>query len=176
MTIDAYLASLPDERRAAITAVRATLNANLPSGFEEGPLYSGIGWYVPVARLAKTYNGQPFAIACVVNQKNYVALHMVGLYSDAALHRWFVDAYKQTGKKLDMGKACIRFKTLDALALDVVGKAASRITVDQWIATHEAMHSKAKAARRKPAATKRKPASTKRKPAATKRKPAATKR
>jgi hypothetical protein len=80
-----------------------------------------------------------------------MALYLMSVYGSSALNKWFVDAYKKTGKKLDMGKACIRFKTLDALPLDVVGEAARKVTVDAWIAVHEATHGKTtKAARAKP--------------------------
>ena len=163
-TVAQYLAALPAERRAAIAAVRDTINANLPAGFEEGMLYGTIGWYVPTAKLEKTYNGQPFAIACLGNQKNYMALYLMSVYGDTKLRTWFTSAYKKTGKKLDMGKSCVRFKTLDALPLEVIGEAAGKITVEQWIAVHEAAHGKTAVAARR---AKRKPA-TKR-PAATKR-------
>ena len=148
-TVAEYLASLPDDRRTAIAKVADVIRTSLPPGFEEGMLYGTIGWYVPSARLAKTYNGQPFALACLGSQKNYMALYLMSVYGSSALNKWFVGAYKATGKKLDMGKACIRFKTLDALPLEVVGEAAGKITVDQWIAVHEETHGKAAKAKRR---------------------------
>jgi hypothetical protein len=148
-TVAQYLASLPEDRRAAIAKVADVVRTNLPQGFEEGMLYGTIGWYVPTAKLAKTYNGHPFAIACLGNQKNYMALYLMSVYGDSALNKWFAATYKATGKKLDMGKACIRFKSLDALPLDVIGEAARKVTVDQWIAVHEATHGKAAKAKRR---------------------------
>ena len=35
-SVRAYLASLPADRRATVAAVRDTILANLPKGFEEG--------------------------------------------------------------------------------------------------------------------------------------------
>jgi hypothetical protein len=164
-TVDQYLAQLPVDRRDAIAKVADVMRTNLPPGFEEGMLYGTIGWYVPKAKLDKTYNGQPFAIACLGNQKNYMALYLMSVYGSSALNKWFVGAYKKTGKKLDMGKACIRFKTLDALPLDVVGEAARRVTVDDWVAVHEATHGKAaKAKRAKAKPAKAKPAKAKARP------------
>jgi hypothetical protein len=156
-TVDQYLASLPEDRRAAIAKVADVMRTNLPPGFEEGMLYGMLGWYVPRAKLAKTYNGQPFAIACLGNQKNYMALYMMSVYGSSPLNKWFVAAYKKTGKKLDMGKACIRFKTLDALPLDVIGEAARKLTVDDWVAVHEATHGEAAKAKRRAAKPKSKP-------------------
>jgi hypothetical protein len=148
-TPDAYVASLPPDRSADITAVRAAVNAKIPRGFEEGMLYGMIGWYVPTSRLAKTYNGQPFAIVCLGNQKNYMALYLMSVYSDSLFHKRFLDAYTKSGKKLDMGKACIRFKSASNLALDVIGEALSAVSVDRWVEIHDATHgTKAVAARR----------------------------
>jgi hypothetical protein len=161
-TVEQYLATLPADRRAALATVRDTVNQHIPAGFEEGLLYNMIGWYVPTSRLAETYNGQPFAVACLGNQKNYMALYLMSVYGDATLGTWFVEAYKKTGKKLDMGKACIRFKTLDALPLEVVGEAVGKVSVDQWITVHEATHGKAAKAARRTSAKPKKPAKKKR--------------
>jgi len=137
-TVAQYLATVPADRRAALSAVRDAINANLPDGFEEGIQYGMISWYVPTAKLAKTYNGQPFAIASLGNQKNYMALYLMSVYGSSALNKWFVGAYKKTGKKLDMGKACIRFKKLDDLPLDVIGEAIRRVPASKYIAFCEA--------------------------------------
>src|SRR5262252_9784855 len=98
-TVHDYLESLPPDRRDAIAKVANVIRTNLPAGFEEGMLYGTIGWYVPTARLAKTYNGHPFAIACLANQKNYMALYLMSVYGDSPRNKWFVGAYKATGKK-----------------------------------------------------------------------------
>ena len=44
----------------------------------------------------------------------------------------------KSGKKLDMGKCCVRFKQLDDLALDVIGEAIRRVSAKQFIAFYEA--------------------------------------
>ena len=58
-TPDEYIASLPEDRRATVAAVRDVIRSNLPEGFEEGMQYGMIGWYVPLERFPDTYNGQP---------------------------------------------------------------------------------------------------------------------
>lgn len=156
-TVADYLATLASDRRAAIAAVRDTINARLPAGFEEGILYGSIGWYVPTSRLADTYNGQPFAIACLASKKNYMALYLMSVYGDSKLRSWFTAAFKKAGKKLDMGQACVRFKTLDALPLAVIGEAASKVSVDQWIAVHEATHGKQAVAARRATKSRKQP-------------------
>ena len=166
-TVDAYLASLPPDRRDAVAAVRAAILANLPAGYEEGMQYGMIGYYIPLARYPETYNGQPLGIAALASQKQYMAVYLQGVYADPALSRWFQAEYKRRGKKLDMGKSCVRFRSLDELPLDLIGEVIARVGVDDYLARYEAVH--AKPAAKKPAA--KKPAA--KKPAA--RKPAAKK-
>jgi hypothetical protein len=103
--------------------------------------YQLISWIVPPARLGATYNGKPLALACLGSQKQHMALYLMSVYGSSELAAWFRDAYRATGKKLDMGKSCIRFKTLDALALDVVGDAIARVSVDDYVAGYEAQRS-----------------------------------
>jgi hypothetical protein len=184
-TVRDYLASLPSDRRAAIARVRDVVNARLPDGYQETMQHGMISWVVPPSRLAKTYNGQALMIAGLASQKDYMALYLMSVYGESRLGTWFRAAYKAAGKKLDMGKSCVRFKTLDALPLAVIGEAVSRVSVDDWVAIYEGSRgdagrerpvAAARPARRKPAA-KRAVKSAKAKPAApSRRKPAAKRR
>ncbi len=156
-TVEEYLSSLPADRRASITRVREIINANVPSGYEEGMLFGMIGWYVPFSRFSKTYNKQPLMFAGLASKKQYMALHLVPLYGDKKLDAAFRAGFKAAGKKLDMGKACVRFKTADALALDVIGETVRKVSVDSYIAWHDKVHGatkKKKPAAKKPAAKK----------------------
>jgi hypothetical protein len=141
-TVADYLTSLPPDRRAAIARVREVVNARLPRGYEETMQHGMISWIVPRSRLAETYNGQALPLASLASQKQYMALYLMTIYGDSKLHTWFKAAYQATGKKLDMGKACVRFKTLDALPLDVIGEAVSRVPVDAYVAIYEASRSR----------------------------------
>lgn len=136
--VDEYIDNLPEDRRIAIRAVREAVNAKLPPGYEEGIVYGLISWFVPFTRLAETYNGQPLCVASLGAQKSHMALYLQSVYGDPALNEWFQKAWKATGKKLDMGKSCVRFKKLDELALDVISEAISRVSVDQYVAQYEA--------------------------------------
>src|SRR5688500_3116437 len=133
--VDSYLARLPEDRRDAIAKVRDVINANLPIGFEERIQYGMISWIVPESVLpAKdVYNKQPLALASLASQKNHMAVYLMGVYGDAKERAWFQRAYKASGKKLDMGQSCVRFKSLDALPLDVIGEAMSHISVDRFV-------------------------------------------
>jgi hypothetical protein len=137
-TVEEYLAELPDDRRATVTAVRDTVNARLPAGFAEGMQYGMISWTVPLERYPNTYNGQPLSLVALANQKRHMALYLMGVYGDPAEAAWFKGRWQATGKKLDMGKSCVRFRKLDDVPLDVVGDAVARVTVDDFIAQYEA--------------------------------------
>jgi len=177
MTIDGYLAKLPADRRDAIEQVRAVINAKLPQGYEEKFQYGMISWCVPESVLPakEVYNKQPLALASLGSQKNYMTLHLMQLYMNQKERAWFEQAYKQTGKKLDLGGGCVRFKSLDALPLEVVGEAVSHMPVDTWVKTYRdarASRGSAKGAAKKPAAKKSAAKKTAAKKPAAKKKPA----
>jgi hypothetical protein len=138
-TVDEYLEALPEDRRIALGVVRDTINANLPDGYEEGILYNIPCWYVPLDRYSDTYNKLPVGIAGFASQKNYMALYMMTVYSDPAIEKWFKAEYKKAGKKLDMGKSCVRFKKLDDLALDVIAETIAKVPVEQLIESYESV-------------------------------------
>jgi hypothetical protein len=119
-------------------AVRDVVNANLPDGYVEGMHYGMIGWYVPLERYPHAYNGYPIGPAALASQKQYMSLYLVSVYSDPELEAWFRKAFADAGKKLDMGKSCVRFKTIDALPLDVIGQTIAKVPVDACIAQYEA--------------------------------------
>ena len=137
-TADAYLAELPDERRAAIGAVRDVILAHLPPGYEETMQYGMIGYVVPLERFPDTYNGQPLSLAALASQKRHMALYLMGVYGEG--DTWFRARWEATGRELDMGKSCVRFRRLDDVALDVVGAAIARTSVDDLVAAHERAH------------------------------------
>ena len=131
-SVDDYLADLPPDRRAAIEAVRKVVLAHLPVGYEETFNWGMISYEAPLAISGKTYNGKPLMYAALGNQKNHMALYLCGLYADEALMARFKEKFKATGKKLDMGKACLRFKAVDDLDLEAVGEAVAAVTPEAF--------------------------------------------
>lgn len=136
-TVDQYIAELPDERRQAITAVRNVILENLPEGFEEDMNWGMITYQVPLRRHPNTYNKQPLMLAALASQKNHMAVYLTGVYSDPASRDRFTNAYRATGKRLDVGKSCVRFRKLDDLPLELVGEAIAEFSVDEFIALAE---------------------------------------
>ena len=132
-TVTSYLAMLPAEQRKVISAVRATIRKNLPSGYKEVLQGKFIAYVVPLSRYPKTYNGQPLWYVALGVQKNYYALHMVALYGSKKELEKVQAGYKKAGKRLDMGKACIRFKKVEDLALDVIGKSVAGVPMEEYI-------------------------------------------
>ena len=135
-TVAEYLDTLPDDRREAIEAVISVINKNLNKGFEQGMQYGMPAWFVPHSVYPDGYHcdpSQPLPFASIASQKNHMSFYMCGLYySDEEMER-FQTAWKKTGKRLDMGKSCIRFKKLENLPVEVIGKVAAAQSVDDFI-------------------------------------------
>ena len=136
-TVANYLAQLSADRRASVERVRAVVNAHLPPGYEEGMQYGMIGWYVPLARYPSTYNGQPLCLASLASRKQHLSLYMMTVYGGKDIERFLRAGFLAAGKKLDMGESCVRFKTADALALDVIGATIAKLSVEQYITWYE---------------------------------------
>jgi uncharacterized protein DUF1801 len=135
-----YLAGLPADRRTALSAVRKTINENLPDGYEEGMQFGMIGWYVPLSKYPAGYGENkkvPLPLVALASQKSGMVLHFLCFYGHPTLSSWFTTEYKKSGKKLDMGKGCVRFNKLDDLALDVVGRTIARVPVEEHIAKYK---------------------------------------
>ena len=137
LTVASYLASLPPDRRQAISAVRKTIKQHLPKGYQETTQYGMISYVVPLSTYPEGYLGKkdvPLPYACLASQKNHMAVYLMCVYGDPKLAKWFTAAWKKTGKKLDMGKSCLRFKSVDDLALDVLSEAIAAVPVAKYVA------------------------------------------
>ena len=136
-TVGEYLDELTPDRREAVTAVRDVVLANLPDGYQEMMDFGMISYVVPLERFPETYNGHPLMYAAVASEKRYVSVHLMNVYGDPDTQRWFVDSYRATGKRLDMGKSCVRFRQLEDLPLDLIGEAVRRTPMEEWIRVYE---------------------------------------
>jgi len=137
-TAEEYLAALPEDRRAAIGAVRAVILEHLPAGYVEEIRYGMLAYTVPLERFPDTYNGQPLSLAALASQKRHMSLYLMGVYGDA--DTTFRERWRATGKKLDMGKSCVRFRRLEDVPLEVVCDTIAGTPVEALIATHERAH------------------------------------
>jgi len=132
-TVEEYLGQLPDDRRAAIAEVRAAILANLPEGVVETMNWGMIAYEVPLETFADTYNKKPLLYAALASQKNHMAVYLTTVYSNPELEDWFRQKYEATGKRLDMGKSCVRFKKIDQLPVDLIGETIGKVTLDQFL-------------------------------------------
>jgi hypothetical protein len=137
-TVKEYLDELPADRRAVVSAVRKVIRRHLPAGYREAMNWGVITYEIPRERFPDTYNGQPLCYVALAAQKNYYVVHLMCVYGNAAKTAWLKEEFKKAGKKLDMGKACIRFRRLEDLPLDVIGQAVAGTTPEQYIAIYEA--------------------------------------
>ena len=111
---------------------------NLPKGYREAMGYGMIAWAVPLSRYPDTYNGQPLCYAALASQKGYCALYLMGVYQVPAQAAALKAAFKAEGKKADMGKSCIRFRSPEDLPLATIEKLVAATSVDAFMAQYEA--------------------------------------
>ena len=137
-TVDEYLNELPDDRRQVVSAVRDVIVKNLPEGYREEISFGMIGYVVPLERYPKTYNGQPLSFAALAAQKNHYAVYLTAVYQDPEREARLREEFEKAGKKLDLGKSCVRFKKLEDLPLEVIGRTVASVPVDDFIADYEA--------------------------------------
>ncbi len=141
-TVAKYLDELPEDRRAVVSAVRKAIRKNIPKGYKEVMNYGMIVYEVPLSRYPETYNKQPLCFVAVAAQKNHFAVYLNCFMSGTPREKTLRDGFAKAGKKLDMGKSCIRFQKLDDIALDAIAKAIAEVPVDDYIAMYEASRKK----------------------------------
>ena len=116
-TPEAYLQALEPDRAAEVAKVRDVVNAALPDGFVERMAWGMISWEVPIEISGPTYNKQPLVYVALAAQKNYNALYLMCTYASPGRTERLKRAFQAAGKKLDMGKSCLRFRNADDLPL-----------------------------------------------------------
>jgi hypothetical protein len=135
--VRAYLDGLPAERRAVIDPVFETVHAAMPVGYQLGMGWGMPGWVVPLATFPSTYNGHPLAYASIAAQKNYNSLYLMGLYSDSAEEAEFARRWRESGRALDMGKSCLRFRRLEDVDLGILADTIASTPVERFLETYE---------------------------------------
>jgi len=136
-TVEKYLAELPVGKREAVEGVRATILENLPSGYSETMSHGMISYEIPLETYPDTYNGRPLGYLALAAQKNHCALYMMAVYADPEQKARLSERFERAGKKLDMGKSCVRFRQLDDLPLDVIGELVASTPPEGMIALYE---------------------------------------
>ncbi len=140
-TVEAYMASLPQDRQEAISKIRQAILKNLPKGFVEQMSYGMIGYVVPHSLYPAGYHctpALPLPYMNVASQKKFIAVYHMGIYANTQLLKWFTNEYsKRVSGKLDMGKSCIRFKKPANIPFDLIGELAGKLTVTEWIKLYE---------------------------------------
>lgn len=137
-----YLDSLPEGRRETISTVRNLILESLDKGFVETMSYGMLTYCVPHSIYPDGYHcdpKQPLPFVALASQKNYISLSMFCLYLDKPMIEKFKQEFEASGKKLNMGASCIRFKKLDDIPLDVIRKTIAGIKIEKFIETYESL-------------------------------------
>jgi hypothetical protein len=158
-TVAQYLKALPKDRRDALQAVRKVILDNLDDDFAEGIQWGAISYCVPHSVYPPGYHcdtSQPLPFAGLASQKNHMSLSLFCVYTSEDEQRRFREAWLKSGKKLDMGKSCVRFKKIDDVPLDVIARTIKRITVKKFVANYETTLSQTRRPAKKTAKTTKK--------------------
>ena len=142
-SVEYYLDMLPEDRKDAIGVVRHAILENLPDGFEETFQHGMIAYVIPLSAYPVTYNKLPLLYAALASHKNYMSVYLMNIYGNLENEGWFLERYKASGKKLDMGKSCVRFRGLKVLPVDLIGEAIARTTMAGYIQIYEDSRKKA---------------------------------
>ena len=141
-TVEEYLSELNPSRREQIEAMRDVVLQNLPDGYEEAMNWGMISWEIPLERYPETYNKQPLMYAALASQKNYMSLYLMCVYAHEGKHTEFERRFKESGKKLNMGKSCVRFKSVEDLPMDLIAETIASTSVEDYIRSYEAARKK----------------------------------
>lgn len=139
-SVEEYLQELPQDRREPITKVRETILKSLPEGYKETVQYGMISYVVPLERYPDGYLSDkktPLPYISLASQKNHMAVYLINIYSSPQNYEWFTTEYKKSGKKMDIGKSCVRFKKLENLPLELIGEAVAKTSVEEFITLYE---------------------------------------
>lgn len=139
-TVDDYIKELPTDRQEPIRKVRQLILNNLPEGYQEGMQWGMITYFVPMEVYPDTYNKQPLSYVSLASQKNYMTLYLLGVYADSEQEKRLRDGYRSAGKKLDFGKSCLRFKSLNDISFDVIGPIISSVPMNEHVERAKAAH------------------------------------
>lgn len=134
-----YLASLPQDRREVISAVRELILRNLPEGYQETINWGMLSYEVPLETYPDTYNKKPLSYVGLAAQKNYNSLYLMSVYQDPADYQELIKAFDGMGVKPNMGKSCIRFKKLDQIPLEKIARLIAKTSVQDFVATAKSL-------------------------------------
>ncbi len=137
-----YLASLPQDRREVISAVRDLILRNLPEGYQETINWGMLSYEVPLETYPDTYNKQPLSYIALAAQKNYNSLYLMSVYQDPEDYQELMDGFAAMGAKPDMGKSCIRFKRLDQIPLETISRLIAKTSVNEFVKTTKSLQNR----------------------------------
>ena len=136
-TVKEYIEELPEYRRETIEKVRELILKHLPEGYQETINWGMISYEIPLDRYPDTYNNQPLSYLGLAAQRNYNALYLMPVYQDEKLEEWLSEEFEKANKKMDMGRSCLKFQTVDDLPIEAITKIIAHQTPDEFIESYE---------------------------------------
>jgi hypothetical protein len=142
VSVDEYIKSLEPEQGEVARKLRAFVRNHLPRGYAETFCMGMLAYVIPLKRYPKTYNDRPLCYVSFAARKGKYSLYLMGCYISPEQDKTLRTAYAKAGKRLDMGKSCLRFKKLDDVLLPVIGRLIASMSVEEFIERYEASRKK----------------------------------
>lgn len=139
-TVEEYINEQDDQTKETLAQLRKIILENIDKNYQEVMLWGMICYIIPLERYPYTYNKQPLMYTALAAQKNHLSLYLTNIYMDERLGEWFEQKLKESGKKLSMGKSCIRFKKIEDLPIDLIEKTLAKTSLKQYLALYENVH------------------------------------
>lgn len=139
--VQEYLNKLPTEKRGTFEKLYTSIAKHIPEGFKAQMQYKMPAFVVPHSRFPEGYHcnpKEPLPFIYLAAQKSHFAVYHMGLYAQPELLAWFQEeCKKRMPVKLDMGKACIRFKKEEHIPFELLGELAQKMSVEEWISLYQ---------------------------------------
>lgn len=139
-TVEDYIRELPEDRRDTVIRMRELILANLPVGYEESMTWGMPTYEVPLSAYPKTYNKKPLMFLALAAQKNYYSLYLMHVYQDGEAHKRLEEAFERMGEKMNIGKSCLRFKSIDRIPLDEIAALIASMPLQDYISLYETQY------------------------------------
>jgi uncharacterized protein YdhG (YjbR/CyaY superfamily) len=131
--IKEYLAELDLDRRKDISTLITLVRESIKPGFDEAMRWGMVSYEIPISLSGPTYNKQPLSYIGIASQKNHISIYLMSLYVVPENMTEFQSRWGRAGKKLDMGKGCVRFRSLQFADLETLRWVIGLYTPQQFL-------------------------------------------
>jgi hypothetical protein len=136
-----YITRLENDKKTWFLSVFNAVYKVMPPEIEEGFQYGMPSFYVSLKHYPQGYHvgkNVPLPFLAMAYQKHYLAIYFMPWMSEVSSTHDFKAEYKRiTGKNLNAGKVCLRFRQKEDLPLEWLEKVLKSVSIKDWIELYE---------------------------------------